>query len=70
MGDRIFDQNSKCDHSKITLGGIKYMLKKVPNFPDLFSFQVDEPDKTSDAIALTRQELKALFFLVTCNKCE
>lgn len=67
---RIFDQNSTCDHSKITLGEVKYTLNKVPGFTDLFNFQVDEPDKASDAVALTRQELRALFFLVTCNKCE
>lgn len=67
---RVFDKDSTCDNSKVTLEGIKYTLQKVPYFPDVFNFQVNEPDKMTDSITLTRQELRALFFLVTCNKCE
>jgi len=70
MGDRIFDKNSKCDNTKITLGNTIYTLRKVPTFPDVFTFQVDEPDKTPDAVTFTRDELRALFFLLTYNKCE
>ena len=65
---RIFDKENTCDNSKITLGDVKYTLSRVPCFPDVFNFQVNEPDKMPDSITFTRQELKALFFLVT--KCE
>jgi hypothetical protein len=65
---RIFDENSKCNNSKITLNGVKYTLTRMS--PDFFQFQVNEPDKVVDAITLTLQELKALFILTSCNDCK
>jgi hypothetical protein len=65
---RIFDNDSKCNHSKLTLCGTKYTLTRVKQ--DVFQFQVDEPDKATDAVTLTLQELKALFILTSCNECK
>lgn len=64
---RIFDENSKCTHSKITMNGVKYTLTKLS--PAFFQFQAEEPDKVTDAITLTLQELKAIFILTSCNDC-
>ena len=60
---RIFDEKSTCAHSKITMNGVKYTLTRMS--PDFFQFQVDEPDKVTDAITLTLQELKAIF--IACS---
>ena len=65
---RIFDENSKCNQSKVTMGGVKYTLTKLS--PDFFQFNADEPGKTTDAVTLTLQELKAIFILTSCNDCK
>jgi hypothetical protein len=65
---RIFDKESTCDSSKVTMNNVKYTLTKIN--PETYHFQVNEPDKAVDAITLTLNELKALFFLTSCPECK
>lgn len=58
--------DEKCKQSSVTLEGVKYTLTRRSVIEgDGCVFTVDEPNKEKEQILLTKQEVKALFMLIS-----